>query len=156
MSNSLKLSKWEAREQTAVSFVVRIMELHLNRSDSSIRSVESSIEADFPDVVPNTLKIYWHADLLVRVVRPIEEWWLTSPTFHVAFMDFNPIRVRKSLTASNTNWRTGEAIRGRWMGANQTFAAKTEVEHFTSMEMSKVLKLKAHHQTSDLIISKCS
>ena len=36
MSNLIKLRKQEAREQSVVSFVVRIMELHLNRNDPSV------------------------------------------------------------------------------------------------------------------------
>jgi hypothetical protein len=32
--------------------------------------------------------------------------------FYVAFMDFEPIRVRKSLIGSNTNWRISEATEG--------------------------------------------
>jgi hypothetical protein len=57
MPNLLKLSKREEQEQSVAIFVVRIMELHLNQSDLSTGSVESSIEADFSDAVPNTLKI---------------------------------------------------------------------------------------------------
>jgi hypothetical protein len=40
------------------------------------------------------------------------------------------------------------------MGANQIFAPKTEIEYFTSIEMKKMPKPKAHQQSSDLIISK--
>jgi hypothetical protein len=79
------------------------MEFHINWSDPSTRSVESSIEADFLDTVPNTLKICRHVDLPVRVVRPIEEQWLANTMFHVAFVDLEPVRVMKSLMGSNTN-----------------------------------------------------
>jgi hypothetical protein len=73
MSNSLKLSKRETREQSVSSFVVRIMQLHLNQNNPSTRSIKHSIETDLPDMVPNTPKICWHADLLVWVVRPIKQ-----------------------------------------------------------------------------------
>jgi hypothetical protein len=63
------------------------MELQLNRSDPSTLGIESSIEAN----------------LLIWVVRPIKERCLANTTFHVAFVDFEPIRKRKSLTGSNTN-----------------------------------------------------
>jgi hypothetical protein len=79
------------------------MEFHLNWSDPSTRSIESSIEVDFLDRVPNTLKICRHMDLLVQVVRPIEEQWLANITFHVAFVDFKLIRVMESLTGSDSN-----------------------------------------------------
>jgi hypothetical protein len=57
VSNSLKLSQRDAREQSVSSFVVRIMELQMNRSDPSTRSIERNIETDLLDVVPNTLRI---------------------------------------------------------------------------------------------------
>jgi hypothetical protein len=79
------------------------MKLHLNRSDPSTRSVESNIEASFLDAIANTLQICRHTDLSVQIIRPIEERWLANTMFHVAFMDFKSIRVRKSLTDSDTN-----------------------------------------------------
>jgi hypothetical protein len=103
MSNSLKLSKRETREQSVSSFVVRIMVLHLKRSDPSTLSIKRSIKIDLPDAIPNTLKICQHADLLVWVVRPIEEQKFANTLFHVAFVDFRLIRVRKSLIGSDTN-----------------------------------------------------
>jgi hypothetical protein len=103
MSNSLKLSQRETREQSVPSFVVRIMELQLNRSDPSTLSIESSIKANLPNSTPNTLKKHRHANLLVWVVCPIEERWLPNTTFHVAFVDFELIREEKSLTSSDTN-----------------------------------------------------
>jgi hypothetical protein len=48
MSNSLKLTKRETREQSVSSFVVLIMELHLNWSDPVTCSIEIRIEANFP------------------------------------------------------------------------------------------------------------
>jgi hypothetical protein len=42
------------------------------------------------------------------------------------------------------------------MGANQILLLRTEIEHLTSIEMKKSLKLKVHQPISDLIISKCS
>ena len=78
--------------------VVRIMELHLNRSDSSTLVIESGIETNFLDMIPNILKIYQHADLLVWVIHSIEEQSLANISFHVAFVDF-----RKSLTDFDTN-----------------------------------------------------
>jgi hypothetical protein len=103
MSNLLKLSKRETWEQSISSFVVRIMEFHFNRSDPSTRSIEHSIETNLLDMIPNTLKIWQHADLLVWVIHPIEKRRFGSTSFHVAFMDFRPIRIRKSLTGSDTN-----------------------------------------------------
>jgi hypothetical protein len=41
------------------------------------------------------------------------------------------------------------------MGADQNLLLKTEFEHFTSIEIKKVLKPKSYQQTSDLMISKC-
>jgi hypothetical protein len=79
------------------------MELHLNWSDSFTCSIEHNIEANLPKFVPYTLKICRHADLPVRVVRPIEERWLANTTYHVAFVDFEPIMEGKSLIGSNTN-----------------------------------------------------
>jgi hypothetical protein len=90
VSNSLKLSQGEAREQCVLSFVIRIIELQL--SDLSTRDIERGVKTDLPDVVSNTPKICRHADLLVQVVCPIEEQWLASTMFHVAFVDFEPIR----------------------------------------------------------------
>jgi hypothetical protein len=55
--NSLKLSKREIRGQSISCFVVRIMELHLNRSDPSTHNIERNIEIDPLDAIPNTLKI---------------------------------------------------------------------------------------------------
>jgi hypothetical protein len=72
------------------------MELQLNRSDPSTHSIKSSIEANFPNSIPNTLKKHRHVNLLVRVVGPIEEWWLANTIFHIAFMDFEPITEGKS------------------------------------------------------------
>jgi hypothetical protein len=63
MSNSLKLSKQETREQHFLSFVIRIMELHLNWSDPITHNIEHSIEIDLANAVPNTLKICRHVDL---------------------------------------------------------------------------------------------
>jgi hypothetical protein len=57
-------------------------------------------------------------DLLERVVRLIEEMWLARTTFHVAYVDFEPIREGKSLTSSNTNCRTGEATIGGMNGSH--------------------------------------
>jgi hypothetical protein len=76
MSNSLKLSQQEAREQTIVSLVVQIF---------------------------HTLKIYRHVDLPIWVVSPIEEQWFVNTTFHVTFVDFELTKVRKSLIVSDTN-----------------------------------------------------
>jgi hypothetical protein len=57
-----------------------------------------------------------HADLPVWVVGPIKEQLLANTTFHVAFVDFEPIREGKSITSSHINCRTGEATRegGEW------------------------------------------
>jgi hypothetical protein len=38
------------------------------------------------------------------------------------------------------------------METNQIFVGKIEIENFTSIEMKKVLKPKAHQQTSDIMI----
>jgi hypothetical protein len=73
MSNSLKLTKRETREQSVSSFVVRIMELHLNWSYSGTLNIERNIETNHPDMIPNTLKICRHVNHLVQLICPIEE-----------------------------------------------------------------------------------
>ena len=112
MSNSLKLTKRETREQSVSRFVVRIMELHLNWSDLITCSIEIRFKANLPNSVTDALKICRHANLLVRVVGPIEERRFANTSFHVAYVDFEPIREGKSLTGFDTNCRTGEATRG--------------------------------------------
>jgi hypothetical protein len=112
MSNSLKLTERETREQSVSSFVVRIMELHLNWSDPVTCSIENRIEANFPNPVTDALKIRRHANLPVRVIGPIEEKRFANTSFHVAYVDFEPIREGKSLTGSDTNCRTGKTTRG--------------------------------------------
>jgi hypothetical protein len=79
------------------------MELHLNWSDLFTCGIEHNIEANLQNFVPYTLKICRHVDLLVWVVCPIKEWWLANTTFHVIFMDFEPIREGKYITGSYTN-----------------------------------------------------
>ena len=112
MSNSLKLTKRETREQSVLSFVVRIMELHLNLSDPVTCSIENRIEANFPNLVIDALKIRRHANLPVRAVGLIEERRFANTLFLVAYMDFKPIREGKSLTCFDTNFRTGKVTRG--------------------------------------------
>jgi hypothetical protein len=112
MSNSLKLTKRETREQSVSSFVVRILELHLNWSDPITCSIEMGIEANFPNPITDALKIRRHANLPVRVIGPIEEQRFANTSFHVAYVDFEPIREEKSLTGSDTNCRTDKATRG--------------------------------------------
>jgi hypothetical protein len=112
MSNSLKLTQREAREQSVAIFVVQIMKLYLNWNDSFTCSIERNIEANLPNFVPYTLKICRHTDFPVRVVGPIEERWLANTMFHVAYVDFEPIREGKTLTSSDTNCRTSEVTRG--------------------------------------------
>jgi hypothetical protein len=92
MSNSLKLTMRETREQSISSFVVRIMELHLNWSDLVTCSVENHIKANFPNSVTDALKIHRHANLPVRVIGPIEEQRFANTSFHVAYVDFKLIR----------------------------------------------------------------
>jgi hypothetical protein len=41
----------------------------------------------------------------------VPDKWLANTTFHVAYVDFEPIREGKSLTGSNTNFRTGDTAR---------------------------------------------
>jgi hypothetical protein len=69
----------------------------------STLGIESSIEANLPNSIPNTLKKHRHANLPVWVVCPIKERWLANTTFLVAFKVFESISERKSLTGSNTN-----------------------------------------------------
>jgi hypothetical protein len=111
MSNSLKLTKRETREQSVSSFVVRTMELHLNWSNLVTCSIENHIEANFPNPVTDALKISRRANLPVRVIGPIEEQRFANTSFHVAYVDFEPIREGKSLTGSDTHCRTGKATR---------------------------------------------
>jgi hypothetical protein len=112
MSSPLKLTKRETREQSVSSFVARIMELHLNWSDSIICSIEIRIETNLLNPITNALKMRRHANLLVRVVGPIEERRFANTSFHVAYVDFEQIREGKSLTDSGTDCRTSEATRG--------------------------------------------
>jgi hypothetical protein len=79
------------------------MKLHLNWSDLFTCSIERNIESDLPDSIPYTMKLCRHVNLLVLIVSPIEELWFANTMFYVAFMDFEPIRVRKSLIGSDTN-----------------------------------------------------
>jgi hypothetical protein len=79
MSNSLKLTKRETREQSVSSFVVRIMELHLNWSDPVTCSIKNRIEANFPNPVTDALKIRRHANLPVRVIGPSKNGGLPTP-----------------------------------------------------------------------------
>jgi hypothetical protein len=97
MSNSLKLTPREAREQSVASFVVQIMELHLNWNDSFTCSIERNIEAYLPNSISNTLKKRRHVNLPIWVVGPIKEWWLAKTMFHVTYMDFELISEGKSL-----------------------------------------------------------
>jgi hypothetical protein len=107
MSNSLKLTKQETREQSVLSFVVRIMELHLNWSDLITCSIKIRVEANLPNLLTDALKIRRHVDPLVP--RSIEEQRFANTLSHV---DFKPIGEGKSLTNYDTNCRTGEATRG--------------------------------------------
>jgi hypothetical protein len=102
MSNSLKLTKRETREQSVTNFVVRTMELHLNWSDPVTCSIENRIEANFPNPIIDAPKIRRHANLPVRVIGPIEERRFANTSFHVAYVDFEPIREGKSLIGSDT------------------------------------------------------
>jgi hypothetical protein len=103
MSNSLKFYKRETREQSVSSLVVRIMELQWNRIHLSTLGIKRGIETNLPYTIPNTLKIYRHVDLLVWVIHPIEERRFANTSFHISFVDFRPIRVRKYLIGSDTN-----------------------------------------------------
>jgi hypothetical protein len=73
MSNSFKLSKQESQEQSVMSFVVRIMEVHLNWSNLIYSNIKCSIETNLPNSIPNTLKKHRHANLPVWVDCPIKE-----------------------------------------------------------------------------------
>jgi hypothetical protein len=88
------------------------MELHLNGSDPVTCSIENRIEANFPNPITDALKIHRHVNLPVRVIGPIEERRFANTSFHVAYVDFEPIREGKTLTAFDTNCRTGKATRG--------------------------------------------
>jgi hypothetical protein len=125
MSNSLKLTKRETREQSVSSFVVRIMELHLNWSDPVTCSIKNRIEANFPNPVTDALKIHRHVNLPVRVIGPIEEWRFANTSFYVAYMDFKLIREGKSLSSSDTNCRTSKATRGGVNGSQSDFCLQT-------------------------------
>jgi hypothetical protein len=92
MSNSLKLTKRETQEQSISCIAVRIMELHLNWSDPVTCSIKIRIEANFPNPVTDTLKIRRHVNLPVRVIGPIEERRFANTSFHVAYVDLEPIR----------------------------------------------------------------
>jgi hypothetical protein len=81
MSNSLKLTKRETQEQSISSFVVLIMELHLNWSDPVTCSIEIRTEANFPNPVTDALKIRRHANLPVRVIGPIKERGFANTLF---------------------------------------------------------------------------
>jgi hypothetical protein len=112
MSNSLKLTKRETREQSVLSFVVRIMELHLNWSDPVTCSIEIRIKVNLPNSVTDALKIRRHVKLPVWAIGPIEERRFANTLFHVTYVDFETIREEKYLTGFDTNCRTGKATRG--------------------------------------------
>ena len=138
MYNSLKLSKRETREQSVSSFVVRIMELHLNWSHPVTCSIEIHIKANFPNPVTDAPKIHRHTNLPVWVIGPIEERRFANTSFHVACVDLEPIREEKSLTGSNTNCRTDKATRGgEWDPIGFCFQI---LKMNTSIEMKQVLK----------------
>jgi hypothetical protein len=88
------------------------MILQLKRSDPSTLSIEYNIEANLPNTMPSTLKIHRHANIPIWVVCPIEDWRFANTSFLVTFVDFKPIRVGKSITGSDTNYRIGEVTRG--------------------------------------------
>jgi hypothetical protein len=88
------------------------MELHLNWSDPITCSIEIHIDANFPNPITDALKIRRHVNLPVWVVGHIEEQRLANTSFHVAYVDSEPIREEKSLSGSDTNCRTSEATRG--------------------------------------------
>jgi hypothetical protein len=48
----------------------------------SILDLVSMIETNFPNSKANALKIRQHVDLVVWVIRPIEEWWFANTTFY--------------------------------------------------------------------------
>jgi hypothetical protein len=112
VSNSPKLTKRETQEQSVLSFVVRIMELHLNWSDPVTCSIKNRIEENFPNPITDALKIRRNVNLLVRVIGPIEERRFANTSFHVAYVDFEPIREGKSLTDFDTNCRAIKVTRG--------------------------------------------
>jgi hypothetical protein len=58
------------------------MEFNLKWSDLSTLDLVSTIEANFPNLVANALKICRHADLPVWYFAPIEERWFPKTTFH--------------------------------------------------------------------------
>jgi hypothetical protein len=155
MSDSLKLTRERHENKALRVLLFESWNSTLNWSDSFTCSIECNNKENLPNFVPDTLKISQHVDLPVWVVCPIEERWLPNTTFHVAFVDFEPIRERRSLISSNNNWRTSEASRGgEWEPIN-FLMPNTKYEHFTSIELKWVLKPKSHQQTSDLMISKC-
>jgi hypothetical protein len=79
MSNSLKLTKRETREQSVSSFVVRIMELQLKWSDPITCSIEIRIESNFRNPIIYALKIRRHTNLPVRVIGSIKNGGLSTP-----------------------------------------------------------------------------
>jgi hypothetical protein len=85
MSNSLKLTKRETIRQSISRFVVRIMVLHLKRSDSSTLGIKRSIETNLPNLIHETLKIHRHVNLPLHVVYPIKEQRFVNTSFQVAF-----------------------------------------------------------------------
>jgi hypothetical protein len=66
--------------------------------DSSTIDLETSIKANLPYFVTHALKIRMHANILVRLVRPIEEHKLANTSFYVDFADLKPIKLERSLT----------------------------------------------------------
>jgi hypothetical protein len=105
----------------------------LSWSDPITCSIKIRIEANFPNLVTDVLKIRGHANLPVWVIGPIEEWRFANTSFHVTYVDFEPIRKEKSLTASDTNCRTGEATRGGEWESNRFF--------FQTLKMNTLLQL---------------
>jgi hypothetical protein len=111
------------------------MELHLNWNDPVACSIENRIEANFPNLVTDALKIRRHANLPVRVIGPIEEWRFANTSFHVAYVDFEPIREGKSLTSSDTNCRNGKATRGGGVNESQSDLCLQTLKIKTSLQL---------------------
>jgi hypothetical protein len=74
-----------------------------------------------PNSISNTLEKHIHVNLWIWIIGPIEDRWLANTTFHVDFVDFKLIREDKSITGSDTNWRTGEVTKGGMNGSHYKF-----------------------------------
>jgi hypothetical protein len=71
------------------------MRLYLKRRDSSALDIQSIVEVDLLVWDTQYSEETLTCDLPVLVVHHIEERWFANTSFHVAFVDLKPIKMKK-------------------------------------------------------------